>query len=86
MHPFMDKPMESLSCCQSQAGFWESASVDMTVVADFQTVVLPKIIEDYEPRDIFNADETGLFWRAQPTKTHEFKGKVAMEENSVKTE
>ena len=53
----------------------ESASVDMTVVADFQTVVLPKIIEDYEPRDTFNADETGLFWRAQPTKTLEFKGK-----------
>lgn len=64
LQPFinLDKPMESSSCHQSVSG--ESDSVDMTVVSDFQTVVLSKIIEDYEPRNrpIFNADEPGLFW------------------------
>ena len=41
--------------------------------------MFPKIFEDYEPRYIFNADETGLFWRVQPTKTFEFKGKSCYE-------
>ena len=34
---------------------------------------LPDIIKDYEPRDIFNADETGLYWRAIPDGTLAFK-------------
>lgn len=53
----------------------EGNSVDMTVVTDFQTNVLPKILQNYAPKDVFNADETALFWRAQPTKTLELKGK-----------
>jgi hypothetical protein len=31
--------------------------------------VLPGIIEGYEPRNIFNADETGLFYRGTPKGT-----------------
>ena len=34
---------------------------------------LPDIIKDYEPRDIFNADETGLYWRAILDGTLAFK-------------
>jgi len=37
------------------------------------TEVLPDIIKDYEPQDIFNADETGLYWRAIPDGTLSFK-------------
>ena len=33
------------------------------------TEVLPGLLEDYEPRDIYNADETGLYWRAIPDGT-----------------
>ena len=53
----------------------EGNFVDVTAATDFQTTVLPKMLQDYAPRDIFNADETALFWRAQPTKTLELKGK-----------
>jgi len=30
--------------------------------------VLPDILKDYSLRDIFNTDETGLYWRAIPNK------------------
>ena len=36
---------------------------------------LPSIIQGYEPRDIYNADETGLFWQLLPNKTLAEKGK-----------
>ncbi|XP_064387951.1 tigger transposable element-derived protein 6-like [Halichondria panicea] len=29
---------------------------------------IPCVVEGYEPRDIWNCDETGLFWRALPDK------------------
>ena len=35
--------------------------------------ILPDIIKYYHPRDIFNADETGLYWRAIPDGTLAFK-------------
>lgn len=34
---------------------------------------LPSLIKDYDMKDIFNADETGLFYRALPTKSLAFK-------------
>lgn len=34
----------------------------------------PAIISEYEPGDIYNADETGLFYRALPEHTYMFKG------------
>ena len=39
--------------------------------------VLPDLLKDYQPRDIFNADETGLYWRAIPDGTMSFKGAEA---------
>ncbi|KAL3842406.1 hypothetical protein ACJMK2_020441 [Sinanodonta woodiana] len=35
--------------------------------------VLPEILKDYQPKDIFNVDETGLYWRALPHETLSFK-------------
>jgi len=35
--------------------------------------VLPTILQDYKPCDVFNADETGLYWRAIPDGTLSFK-------------
>ena len=35
---------------------------------------LPKILLRYEEKDVFNADETGLFFKLLPEKTHTFKG------------
>jgi hypothetical protein len=45
--------------------------------------VLPKLIENYEAKDIFNADETALFYKATPEKTLYYKQLPA---NHVKTE
>lgn len=35
--------------------------------------VLPKLIEKFNLKDIFNADETGLFFKCLPNKTLAFK-------------
>ncbi|XP_039602214.1 tigger transposable element-derived protein 4-like [Polypterus senegalus] len=35
---------------------------------------LPEIVKDYSPDDVFNADETGLFFKCTPDKTMTFKG------------
>ncbi|CAG2205244.1 unnamed protein product [Mytilus edulis] len=46
----------------------ESASVDTTTVEEYRTR-LPDITKGYTQADIFNCDETGLFYRALPDKT-----------------
>lgn len=53
----------------------ESNSADQDVCAEWVEKVLPSIVSGYEPQDIFNADETALFYRVLPHKTLEFKGK-----------
>ena len=41
--------------------------------------VLPDVIKEfYEPRNIFNADETSLYWRAIPEGTLAFKNSEAV--------
>ena len=41
---------------------------------DWKSRVLRPILSRYNPNDVFNADETGLYWRMLPDKTHTFKG------------
>lgn len=36
------------------------------------------VLKDYSPRDIYNADETGLFYQLLPSKTLAFKGEKCM--------
>ena len=36
--------------------------------------MLPALLADYDPCDVFNADETGLFFKCLPEKTLAFKG------------
>ena len=45
----------------------ESGSMDTAVVTDWNEK-LPSIIEGYAPRDIFNMNETGVFYRQLPDK------------------
>jgi hypothetical protein len=33
---------------------------------------LPILLQGYEPKNVFNADETGLFFKLLPDKTLEF--------------
>lgn len=53
----------------------ESGDVDDTVVSDWKTK-LPSILKDYEPCDIFNMDETGLFFKATTKKSLQLKGEL----------
>jgi hypothetical protein len=36
---------------------------------DWKSEELPKIINGYQPKDMFNVDETGLVYNLQPIKT-----------------
>lgn len=51
----------------------ESGDVDGTVVEDWRDR-LPELLGSYDAKDIFNMDETGLFFRALPNKTLMEKG------------
>jgi hypothetical protein len=52
----------------------ESASVNMNVVDDWLSTIWPDICNNYNSKDIFNADETWLFYKLTPDKTLKFKG------------
>ena len=54
----------------------ESASVSTTSTDEWKESNLKKILEDYSPSDIFNADETGLFYRCLPSRTPATKGET----------
>ena len=54
----------------------ESNSAPTTAIAQWKTDVLPKLLQTYRSRDIFNADETGIFFEAMPHRMHVFKGKA----------
>lgn len=51
----------------------ESASVDDAVCVEWKEQ-LSDLVGDYQPEDIYNADETGLFYKCLPDKTLTFKG------------
>jgi len=53
----------------------ESSAVDRTAVNDWETKS-PNIIDKYSEQNIFNADETGLFFRVLPNKTMAFKNET----------
>lgn len=52
----------------------EARDVDINVTNDWINKVWPKLKEKYSANDIFNADETGLFFKLTPDKTLKFKG------------
>lgn len=51
----------------------ESGAVDINACSQWIND-LPALLGDYSPNDIFNADETGLFFKCLPDKTFTFKG------------
>ncbi|GFY23385.1 uncharacterized protein TNCV_3940811 [Trichonephila clavipes] len=58
----------------------ESSCVDINVFSKWQKS-LSDLIKEYEPRNIFNTDETGLFSKCLPEKYLHSKMKNPMEEN-----
>jgi len=51
----------------------ERAGVDIETVDDHRTRI-PEICTGYSPSDIFNCDETGLYYKTLPDKTLSAKG------------
>jgi hypothetical protein len=54
----------------------EGAEVPQDVVEDWSQR-LPELLAGYDPKDVFNADETGLYYRALPNRTYVIKGDPA---------
>ncbi|KAL1376343.1 hypothetical protein pipiens_004435 [Culex pipiens pipiens] len=48
----------------------ESASVDTNMCDDFKQKTLPDLVRGYDPKDIYNADETASFYKCLPDKTY----------------
>ena len=59
---------KSISC--------ENASVEKGVCDDWKERTLQLVLNRYDPNNVFNANETGLYWRLLPDKTHAFRGEV----------
>ena len=51
----------------------EANSVDIATVDEFKVGVATSLPQRYDPEDIFNADETALFWLITARKTLTFK-------------
>lgn len=47
----------------------ESDSVDLNCVSSWKDSKLPQLLHGYSPDDVFNADESGLFYKLRPGKT-----------------
>lgn len=52
----------------------ESLSVEQSDVTEWQTKVWPNLRAKFSDDEIFNADETGLFYKLTPDKTLKFRG------------
>lgn len=58
--------------CHNVCG--ESKSVDPETVRDWKETRLKELTSKFAPKNIFNADETGLFYNVLPDRTMAFKG------------
>lgn len=52
----------------------EAKEVDAETCATWRSDTLQQYLESYSPQDVFNADETALFFKLQPDKTITYKG------------
>ena len=52
----------------------ESATVNPKTEVDWKSEELPKIINAYLSKDVFNVDESGLFYNLHPSRTLTYKG------------
>jgi len=52
----------------------EAGGVDLEIVDEWKEGKMTELIRKYKPRDIYNCDETGLFWAMLPEKSLGFVG------------
>ena len=51
----------------------EKLDADIPAAKEWLSTALVDVFNRYQEQDIFNADETGLLWRAMPNGYHVFK-------------
>ena len=51
----------------------EASDVNSSIVSEWQEK-LKTLLQGYEPNNVYNGDETGLFFRALPTKSLALRG------------
>ncbi|GAB6028381.1 hypothetical protein CHUAL_002548 [Chamberlinius hualienensis] len=54
----------------------EEAAVDLTTVSNWFQEKWAQLSPDYSPTDVFNCDETGLFWKMMPDKSLTLKNEI----------
>ncbi|XP_064462141.1 tigger transposable element-derived protein 6-like [Ornithodoros turicata] len=54
----------------------ESASADVASAASWNEECLPHVLSSFDPADIYNADESGLFFQMLPKRTLALKGEA----------
>ncbi|UYV63426.1 hypothetical protein LAZ67_2004032 [Cordylochernes scorpioides] len=59
----------------------EAGSVDANSVATWKGGIIPSLLAEYSPQDIFNADETGLFYKLLPNQTMTIRGEKCEGDN-----
>ena len=69
LEKFLRRHSITLKSVQGEVG-----DINWIEVNNWQQGALQDILKQYSPNDIFNVDETGLFWRLLPNKTLSFKG------------
>ena len=47
----------------------EGSSAPLATINEWKSGQLVQILQEFEPKDIYNVDETGLFWKMLPNKT-----------------
>ena len=52
----------------------EAGGVDSETVDEWRANVMKGLLHKYKPCDIYNCDETGLFWQTLPDQSHGFRG------------
>ena len=63
----------------------EAGGVDLDVVEAWRTGELQRILQEYAPSNIYNCDETGLFWQMLPEKSLGFIGEKQSGRKQPKT-
>uniref|UniRef100_A0A914W3G2 HTH CENPB-type domain-containing protein n=1 Tax=Plectus sambesii TaxID=2011161 RepID=A0A914W3G2_9BILA len=51
----------------------EAGAVQPNSIADWCDTLLKRILESYKPKEIFNVDKLGLFWKLMPNRMLAFK-------------
>ena len=73
-------------CISNISTFFKGEGNDVTesMTAPWKETVLPTIISNYEPRNVSNTDEFGLFYQALPKKTLNLKGENVPEAKTAR--